>query len=167
MCRGELSAVITRLMFKCLWSGWKRKALSLPLQSCNSWMFVKEYPDRKKKLFFTESIFKYEKITLLRWECRKRFKVTLIPSRILWLVVDASIRGPIYLFNMLSARSYYFQNTYNIFCNNTIFRKYFFCWVEENKYARNKSEASQKTSVDEDTDSNSREITWSPIFLRF
>ena len=67
-----------------------------------------------------------EKITLLRWECRKRFKVTLLSSRILWLVVDASIRGPIYLFNKLITTSYLFQNTYNIFCKNTIFRKYIF-----------------------------------------
>ena len=39
MCRGELSAVITRLMSKC----------PLPLLSRESWMFVKENPDRKKK----------------------------------------------------------------------------------------------------------------------
>ena len=71
-----------------------------------------------------ELIFRYEKITLRRWECRKRFKETLIPSRILGLVADASIRDPIYLLNMLSTRSYVLQNTYNIFCKNTIFRKY-------------------------------------------
>ena len=91
-----------------------------------------------------ESKFKYEKITLLRWECCKRFKVILIPSRILWLVLDASIRGPFYLLNMLSTRSYFFQNTYNIFCNNTIFHKYIFCWVEENKYDGIKHAINQK-----------------------
>ena len=158
-------------MFKCLWSGWKRKALSLPLQSCNSWIFVKEYPDRKKKLFFTESIFKYEKITLLRWECRKRFKVTLIPSRILWLVVDASIRGPIYLFNMLNTWSYLFQNTYNMFFKNNIFRKYIFYWVAENEYAGIKHTINQKhpkkTSINENNDSKCREIIWSPFFCDF
>ena len=55
VCRCELSAVIAWLISKCLWSGlevvvrslWN--ALPLPLQSCDSWMFVKENPDRKKK----------------------------------------------------------------------------------------------------------------------
>ena len=74
-------------------------------------------------LFLIEFIFRYEKITLLKWECCNRFKVTLIFSLYSWLVVDASIRGPIYLFNMLSTRSYLFQDTLNIFCKYTIFRK--------------------------------------------
>ena len=56
MCRGELSAVIARVMSTFLRSGWKWwwgvKEIPpppLPLQSCDSWMFVKENPDRKKK----------------------------------------------------------------------------------------------------------------------
>ena len=61
-------------------------------------------------LFLIELIFRYEKITLLRWECRNRFKVTLIFSLYSWLVVDVLMRGPIYLLNMLSTRSYFFQN---------------------------------------------------------
>ena len=48
-------------------------------------------------LFLMELIFRYEKTTLLRWECRKHFKVTLIFSSCSWLVVDASVRGPILL----------------------------------------------------------------------
>ena len=73
--------------------------------------------------FLIEFIFRYEKITLLKWECCNCFKVTLIFSLYSWRVVDASIRGPIYLFNMLSTRSYLFQDTLNIFCKYTIFRK--------------------------------------------
>ena len=40
----------------------QRIALPLPLQSCDSWMFVKENPDRKKKLFsqlLLLNLFKY------------------------------------------------------------------------------------------------------------
>ena len=66
-------------------------------------------------LFLIELIFRYEKITLLRWECCNRFKVTLIFSLYSWLVVDASIRGPIYLLNMLSARSFLFQDLFHTF----------------------------------------------------
>ena len=39
-----------------------------------------------------ELIFRYEKITLLRCDCRKRFKVTLIFSSYSGLVVDASLK---------------------------------------------------------------------------
>ena len=56
-------------------------------------------------LFLMELIFRYENITLLRWECCNRLKVKLIFSLYSWLVVDVSIRGPIYLLNMLSTRS--------------------------------------------------------------
>ena len=116
-----------------------------------------------------ESIFRYEKITLLRCECRKRFKVTLLSSRILWLVVDASIRGPICLFNMLSTRSHLFQNTSNYFLQKYYFPQIYFLlsrgeWICRH-WAHNKSEAPQKTSIDEDTNSKSREITWSPFFF--
>ena len=69
-----------------------------------------------------ELILRYEKITLLSSECRERFKVTLIFSSYSSLVIDASIRGSIYLLNLLSTISYLFQNTYNIFRKNTIFR---------------------------------------------
>ena len=78
---------------------------------------------KSTNLFLMELIFRYEKITLLKSECRKRFKVTLIFSSYSWLVVDASTRGPTYLLNMLSTRSHLFQNNFNIFCKNTIFRK--------------------------------------------
>ena len=74
-------------------------------------------------LFLMELIFRYEKITLLISECRKRFKVTVIFSFYPWLVIDPSIKGLIYLLNMRSTRSYFFQNTFNIFSKNTIFGK--------------------------------------------
>ena len=57
MRRGELSVVITRLMSKCLWSGWIRKkgvkdslinSLPLFLPSCASLIFATENPDRKR-----------------------------------------------------------------------------------------------------------------------
>ena len=47
---------------------------------------------KSPNLFLMELIFRYEKITLLRCECRKRFKVTLIFSSYSRLVVDASIK---------------------------------------------------------------------------
>ena len=50
-------------------------------------------------------IFRYKKIKLLRWEGCNHFKVTLIFLSHSWLKIDASIRGPIYLLNMLSTRS--------------------------------------------------------------
>ena len=65
--------------------------------------------------FLMELIFRYEKITLLRLECRNCFKVALIISSHSWVVIDASIRGPICLLNMLSTRSYLLQNTSNVF----------------------------------------------------
>ena len=47
------SAVISRLISKCLWSewNWQRgvKELASTFPSCHSWKFVKENPDRKKK----------------------------------------------------------------------------------------------------------------------
>ena len=75
--------------------------------------------------FLIELILRYEKITLLRLECRNRFKIALIISSHSWVVIDASLRGPIYLLNMLNTRSYLLQNTSNIFCKNTHL-KYFF-----------------------------------------
>ena len=39
MCRGEFSALMAWLMSSYLRSGWKN--------SCKSWMFVKENPDKK------------------------------------------------------------------------------------------------------------------------
>ena len=64
MCRGELSAVISRLMSKCLWSGreWLWGAKEMPPLPCIpvirkcSW---KENPDKKKKplsIFFSFGI---------------------------------------------------------------------------------------------------------------
>ena len=91
-----------------------------------------------------QSIFRYKKITLLRWECRKHLKVRSISFRILWLVVDASIEGVIYSLNILSTRSYFFQNNYNIFIKNTIFLKCIFCCAEENEYAGIKQTINQK-----------------------
>ena len=35
-----------------------------------------------------ELIFEYKKITLLRWECRNRFKVTLINNLLVFLSSD-------------------------------------------------------------------------------
>ena len=51
-------------------------------------------------LFLIELIFRYEKITLLRWECCN--------------LCNQSNRGPIYLLDMLSTRSYLFK-TFKIF----------------------------------------------------
>ena len=75
-------------------------------------------------LFLIEFIFRYEKKTWLKWECYNRFKVTLIFSLYSWLVVGASIRGPIYLLNMLSARSFLFQDLFHTFsfCKYITFR---------------------------------------------
>ena len=56
-------------------------------------------------LFLIELIFRYEKITLLRWECCNRFKATLTFSSYSWLELEASIRGSIYLLNMLITRT--------------------------------------------------------------
>ena len=90
-------------------------------------------------LFLMELIFRYENFTLLRSECRKRFKVTWISSSYSWLVIDASMRALIYLLNMLSTRSYLFQNTYNIFCKKIFSANrhqitYFLWSLEENEY---------------------------------
>ena len=118
-----------------------------------------------------ELIFRYENIKLLRCEFCKHFKVILIFFSHSWLVVDTRIGGPIYLLNMLSTRSYLFQNTYNIFCKNTISanrhqitylllsRWEWICWHS----AHNKSEALRKASIDENTGSKCREIVWNPI----
>ena len=56
-------------------------------------------------LFLMELIFWCEKIRLLRLQCRKRVKVTLIFSSYSWLVRNALIRDLIYLLNMLSTKS--------------------------------------------------------------
>ena len=72
-----------------------------------------------------------------------RFKVTLIFFSYSCVVVDASIRGPIYLLNMLSIISYLFQNTFcrNIFCFlqkynfPQIATKYILWSIEENENA--------------------------------
>ena len=56
MSRGELSAVITRLMSKC-----SKNDPSLPLQSCDLLIFVKEKQDRKKSIFAL--VFEYCKLT--------------------------------------------------------------------------------------------------------
>ena len=47
---------------------------------------------KSPNLFLMELIFRYEKIKLLRCECRKRFKVTLIFCSYSELVVDASVK---------------------------------------------------------------------------
>ena len=72
-CRDMLSAKVIRLMSKRLWKPlalvvWNyRYSLSLLLLSCESWMFVKEYPDRtntaQKMKFSIEDFFrKYDQI---------------------------------------------------------------------------------------------------------
>ena len=43
------------------------------------------------QIFLAELIFRCEKITLLRWECRNCFKVI---SSYSWVAIDASIRDP-------------------------------------------------------------------------
>ena len=85
-----------------------------------------------------ELIFRYEKITLVRWECCKCSKVTISSPYSLTSGRFINKRS-IYLLNMLSTRSYLFQNTF-IFCKNTIFHKtspnnIFFVKVEKNPYA--------------------------------
>ena len=84
-------------------------------------IFPSSILSKSPNLFLMELIFRYEKITLLRCEYRKPFKVTLIFSS--YSGTSGSCitkRGPIYLLNMLSTISYLFQNTYNIFGKNTI-----------------------------------------------
>ena len=61
--------------------------------------------------FLMELIIRCKKITLLRQECLNRFKVTFLFSSYFLQVVDALVRGPIYLLKMLRTRSYPFQNT--------------------------------------------------------
>ena len=84
-----------------------------------------------------ELIFRNQKITLLRWESLNRFKVKLIFFSYFWLVVDASVRGLIYLLNMPGTRSYLFQNTFaKITYSATHHQITNFSWsLEENKYA--------------------------------
>ena len=45
-------------------------------------------------LFLMELIFRYEKMTLLRCECHKRFKLTLMFSSYSGPAVNASIKRP-------------------------------------------------------------------------
>ena len=67
-----------------------------------------------------EVIFRYGKITLLRFECLTRFKVTLIFSY-LGLVVDASTKEAQFTCSArLELDHTFFQNIYNISCENTI-----------------------------------------------
>ena len=47
---------------------------------------------KSSNLFLMELLFRYDKIKLLRHECRKRFKVTLIFPLYSGLVVEASIK---------------------------------------------------------------------------
>ena len=75
-------------------------------------------------LFLMELIIRRKKMTLLIRECRKLFKGTVISS-LYYLASGRCIsKRPIHLLNILNTRSYFFQNTYNIFCKNTIFRKF-------------------------------------------
>ena len=55
-------------------------------------IFLSTILSKSPNLFLIELIFRYEKITLLRCECRKRFKVSLIFSSYSGLVVDALIK---------------------------------------------------------------------------
>ena len=77
-------------------------------------------------LFLMELIFRYEKITLLRLQCRKRVKVRLIFSSYSWLVIDASIRGLIYLLTCSTCLvlGHTLLKTLTIFCAKILmFRK--------------------------------------------
>ena len=73
-------------------------------------------------VFLMELIFRYEKITLLRCECPKRFKVTLNFSSYSELVVDASMKEAPFTCSIYLVLQFhtFLQNTYNIFCKNAI-----------------------------------------------
>ena len=93
-------------------------------------------------LFLMELIFRYERITLLRSECRKRFKVTVIFSSHSWLVIDPSIRSLIYLLNMrVVVPDQTFLKNIIIFFAKILFSvnhhqiTYFLLSLEENEYA--------------------------------
>ena len=87
-------------------------------------------------------------------------------------MVDASIRGPIYLLNMLSTISYLFQNT---FCKNANFLKSppiedILGSIEENEYAGIKYPINLKHTQKHLVMAiltQSREIAWIPIFCNF
>ena len=55
-------------------------------------MFPSTILSKSPNLFLMELIFTCEKITLLRCECRERFKVALMFSSYSGLVVDASVK---------------------------------------------------------------------------
>ena len=120
---------------------------------CTNWLLGKDSSDfvfafytisifpstilsKSPTLFLMELIFRYEKITLLGSECRERFKVTLIFSSYSWLMIDASIRGLIYLLNMRRTRSYFFKNTFAkiLFSANRHQITYFLLSPKENEY---------------------------------
>ena len=77
---------------------------------------------------------------LLRWECRNRFKLTLLFSSYFWLVADASARGPSYLLNCLVLDHTFFK-ILKIFFAKVSFSEnrhqitYFLWSPEENGYA--------------------------------
>ena len=56
-------------------------------------IFLSTVLSKSPTLLLMELIFRYEKITLLRSECRKRFKLTLIFSSYSWLVSVSLVVG--------------------------------------------------------------------------
>ena len=59
-----------------------------------------------------ELIFRYEKTALLKQECRKHFKVTLIPSSYSLTSGRCISKRPHLLTQQLNTRSYLFQSSY-------------------------------------------------------
>ena len=68
-----------------------------------------------------ELTLRYEKITLLRCECRKRFKVTLIFSSYSGLVVDASVKETLFTCSICLALDHTFFKTLIIFFAKILF----------------------------------------------
>ena len=106
-----------------------------------------------------ELTFRYKKITLLKWECRKRFKVTLMPFSYSLTTGRCISKRPQLLAQHAQYQIISFLKTY-IFCKNIIFRK----WspnmrtikAHNKSEAHNKTEAPPKISIDKDTEKEQR-----------
>ena len=100
-----------------------------------------------------ELIFRYEKTALLKQECRKHFKVTLIPSSYSLTSGRCISKRPHLLTQQLNTRSYLFQSSF-FFCKNTLFHK----WSPHihTRKAHNKSETPSKISINEYTEKEER-----------
>ena len=100
MRRGELPAVITRLMSKCPWSEWKwwkgyKEIASLPLHllSCKLRIFVEENRDRetkiKREFYFTT--LRKNFCSMMSEECRNSF-MTEVPIIYFIVVICKNFR---------------------------------------------------------------------------